>query len=43
MGNKNAIREVQKEPGIYYMDYQYYGREFGWSEETVGEMKPLTF
>jgi CRISPR-associated endonuclease/helicase Cas3 len=43
MGKKNAIREVQKESGIYYMDYQYYSNEFGWSKEIVTEMKSLNF
>lgn len=43
MGGKNAIHEVQKDSGIYYMDYQYYSEEFGWSEEVVREMKPLNF
>jgi len=43
MGKKNAIREVQKDSGIFYMDYQYYSNEFGWSKEIVTEMKNLTF
>jgi len=43
MGKKNAIREVQKDSGIYYMDYQYYNDEFGWSKEIVTEMKNLNF
>jgi len=43
MGKINAIREVQKDSGIYYMDYQYYSDEFGWSKEIVTEMKNLTF
>ncbi len=43
MGKKNAIREVQKDSGIFYMDYQYYSNEFGWSKEIVNEMKNLTF
>lgn len=43
MGKKNAIREVQKDSGIYYLDYQYYSNEFGWSKEIVTEMKNLTF
>jgi len=43
MGKKNAIREVQKDSGIYYMDYQYYSNKFGWSKEIVTEMKNLTF
>ena len=43
MGKKNAIREVHKDSGIYYMDYQYYSDEFGWSKEIVTEMKNLNF
>ena len=43
MGKKNAIREVQKDSGIYYMDYQYYSNEFGWSKEIVTEMENLNF
>lgn len=43
MGKKNAIREVQNDSGTYYMDYQYYSDEFGWSKEIVTEMKNLTF
>ena len=40
---RDAIREVQRESGIYYMDYQYYSNEFGWSKEIVTEMKNLNF
>lgn len=43
MEKKKAINEVQKDSGIYYMDYQYYSDEFGWSKEIVTEMKSLTF
>lgn len=43
MEKKRAIREVQKDSGIYYMDYQYYSNEFGWCKEIVTEMKSLTF
>ncbi len=43
MEKKKAIREVQKDSGIYYMDYQYYSKESGWSKEIVTEMKSLTF
>jgi CRISPR-associated endonuclease/helicase Cas3 len=43
MSKKNAIREVQKDSGIYYMDYQYYSNKFGWGKEIVTEMKNLTF
>jgi CRISPR-associated endonuclease/helicase Cas3 len=43
MEKKKAIREVQKDSGIYYMDYQYYSNDFGWSKEILTEMKNLTF
>lgn len=43
MGKKKAIREVQKDSGIFYMDYQHYSDEFGWSKEIVTEKKNLTF
>lgn len=36
-----AIQEVQDDAGIYYLDKQYYSKEFGWSEEPVGEMDVL--
>lgn len=36
---KRAIREVQKDSGIYYMDKQYYSNEFGWSKEIINEME----
>ncbi|KUG27031.1 crispr-associated helicase cas3 [hydrocarbon metagenome] len=36
---KRAIREVQKDTGIYYMDKQYYSNEFGWSKEIISEME----
>jgi len=39
MVKKGAISEVQQESGIYYMDYQYYSDEFGWSEDEVNPMK----
>ncbi len=41
MEKKKAIRPVQGETNIYYMDYQYYSNEFGWSKEIVTEMKIL--
>ncbi|MDR3577457.1 MAG: CRISPR-associated helicase Cas3' [Anaerolineaceae bacterium] len=37
----NAIREVQKESGIFYLDDQYYSKQFGWCDETVNDMKLL--
>jgi CRISPR-associated endonuclease/helicase Cas3 len=33
------IREVQEGAGIFYLDDQYYSNEFGWSGESVNEMK----
>lgn len=41
--DKKAIQEVQKDSGIFYMNYQYYSNEFGWSKEIVTEMKNLNF
>jgi CRISPR-associated endonuclease/helicase Cas3 len=41
MGN-NAIREVQKGAGIYYLDEQYYSDQFGWNDDPVNGMKTLT-
>jgi CRISPR-associated endonuclease/helicase Cas3 len=35
-----AIQEVQ-DAGIYYLDKQYYSKEFGWSDEPVGDMDVL--
>ena len=39
MVEKEAIKEVQKGAGIYYLNHQYYSDEFGWNEEIVKEMK----
>lgn len=36
-----AIREVQPGAGIYYLDEQYYSKEFGWSDEPVSGMRLL--
>ena len=35
-----AIQEVQ-DAGIYYLDKQYYSKEFGWSDKPVGDMDVL--
>jgi CRISPR-associated endonuclease/helicase Cas3 len=43
MEKNGAIRPVQDEADIYYMNYQYYSNEFGWSKEIVTEMKSLNF
>lgn len=40
MAGNNAIREVQKGAGIYYLDDQYYSEKFGWSDDPVNGMKP---
>ncbi len=42
MADNNAIREVQKGAGIYYLDDQYYSEKFGWSDDPVNGMKFLT-
>ncbi|MEK7718373.1 MAG: CRISPR-associated helicase/endonuclease Cas3, partial [Bacteroidota bacterium] len=42
MADSNAIREVQKGAGIYYLDDQYYSEKFGWSDDPVNGMKLLT-
>jgi CRISPR-associated endonuclease/helicase Cas3 len=36
-----AIQEVQ-DAGIYYLNEQYYSREFGWSDEPVSDMRFLS-
>lgn len=33
-----AIYEVQEGTGIYYLDEQYYSKDFGWGEEPVNNM-----
>lgn len=33
-----AIQEVQPGAGIYHLDEQHYNKEFGWSDEPVGNM-----
>lgn len=39
--DSNAIREVQKGAGIFYLDKQYYSEEFGWSDNPVNGMEDL--
>lgn len=39
--DKNAIREVQKGAGIFYLDKQYYSEKFGWSDNPVNGMENL--
>ena len=41
MADNNAIREVQKGAGIYYLDEQYYDKKFGWSDDPINSMKIL--
>jgi len=41
MINKQAIREVQENSGIFYMDDQFYSDKFGWSSEIVNDMETL--
>jgi len=43
MEKEKAILPVQNGADIYYMVYQYYSDEFGWSTETVTGMKDLNF
>lgn len=42
MADKGAIREVQEESGILYLDSQYYSDQFGWCDEIVNDMPFLT-
>ncbi len=41
MADKNAIREVQKGAGIFYLDKEYYSEKFGWSDNPVNGMEFL--
>jgi CRISPR-associated endonuclease/helicase Cas3 len=41
MADKNAIREVQKGAGIFYLDKQFYSDKFGWSDDPVNGMEFL--
>ena len=41
LADNNAIREVQKGAGIFYLDKQYYSEEFGWSDNPVNGMENL--
>jgi CRISPR-associated endonuclease/helicase Cas3 len=43
MAKRDAVREVQEESGVFYLDSQYYSDQFGWRDEIVNEMKPLIF
>lgn len=41
LADNNAIREVQKGAGIFYLDKQYYSEKFGWSDNPVNGMEDL--
>jgi CRISPR-associated endonuclease/helicase Cas3 len=41
LADSNAIREVQKGAGIFYLDKQYYSEKFGWSNNPVNGMEDL--
>lgn len=40
---QNAIHEVQKDTGVYYLDAEYYDNDVGLSKEIVNESEPQTF
>jgi CRISPR-associated endonuclease/helicase Cas3 len=37
-----AIHEVQKGAGVFYLEKEYYSKDFGWSDEPVSGMELLT-
>ncbi len=39
MIENQAIHEVQEGTGVYYLDNQYYHKDFGWSEEPINNME----
>ena len=41
LADNNAVREVQKGAGIFYLDKQYYSEKFGWSDNPVNGMEDL--
>lgn len=41
LADNDAIREVQKGAGIFYLDKQYYSEKFGWSDNPVNDMEFL--
>lgn len=41
LANENAIWEVQKGAGIFYLDKKYYSDKFGWSDNPINEMQDL--
>jgi CRISPR-associated endonuclease/helicase Cas3 len=41
LANQGAIHEAQEGSGIFYLDAQYYGEQFGLSEELVNKMEVL--
>ncbi len=38
LAKQGAIREVQKDAGIFYLDAQYYDEQFGWGDEAANPM-----
>lgn len=43
MADKHAIYPVQEGLGVYYLDGQYYSKQFGWCEEAVRPMDFLMY
>lgn len=41
LADNNAIQEVQKGAGIFYLDKQYYSEKFGWSDNPVNSKENL--
>ncbi len=39
LAKMGAIHEAQEGTGVYYLDEQYYSKDFGWSDEPVSDMK----
>lgn len=39
LAEMNAIHEVQKGSGVFYLDKQYYSNDFGWRDEIVNDME----
>lgn len=40
---KKVVHETQKGSGIYYLDTQYYDKNYGLSSSRVGDLEPLIF
>jgi len=41
LGAKQAIHEVQKDSGIYYLEEQFYSEQLGWCDEIISGMQTL--